>query len=97
MEKEGIDALLVCGNQYAGFEGAVLYMSGFEIVHRYVYVLFPLEGDPTLVFPREARWIGEKGSRGGKNPFGLTARGKGIATRRLSADGSAWAYTVWIS
>src|SRR5260370_7404858 len=60
METEGIDALLVCGNQYAGFEGAVLYMSGFEIVHRYVYVLFPLEGEPTLVFPREARWIGDK-------------------------------------
>src|SRR5207245_7359752 len=55
-----LDALLVCGNQYAGFEGAVLYMSGFEIVHRYVYVLFPLEGEPTLVFPREARWIGDK-------------------------------------
>lgn len=61
MEKAGLDALLVCGNQYAGFEGAVLYMSGFEIVHRYVYVLFPLEGEPTLVFPREARWIGDKG------------------------------------
>jgi Xaa-Pro aminopeptidase len=61
MEKEGLDALLVCGNQYAGFEGAVLYMSGFEIVHRYVYVLFPLEGEPTLVFPQEARWIGDKG------------------------------------
>jgi Xaa-Pro dipeptidase len=61
MEKEGLDALLVCGNQYAGFEGAVLYMSGFEIVHRYVYVLFPLAGEPTLVFPREARWIGDKG------------------------------------
>jgi Xaa-Pro aminopeptidase len=61
MQKDGIDALLVCGNQYAGFEGAVLYMSGFEIVHRYVYVLFPLEGEPTLVFPREARWIGDKG------------------------------------
>ena len=60
METEGIDALLVCGNQYAGFEGAVLYLSGFEIVHRYVYVLFPLEGEPTLVFPREARWIGDK-------------------------------------
>ena len=60
MEKEGLDALLVCGNQYAGFEGAVLYMSGFEIVHRYVYVLFPLVGTPTLVFPREARWIGDK-------------------------------------
>ena len=60
MEKTGLDALLVCGNQYAGFEGAVFYMSGFEIVHRYVYVLFPLVGEPTLVFPREARWIGDK-------------------------------------
>ena len=38
MEREGLDALIVCGNQYAGFEGAVLYVSGFEIVHRYVYV-----------------------------------------------------------
>ena len=61
MEKENLDALLVCGNQYAGFEGAVFYMSGFEIVHRYVYVLVPLVGEPTLVFPREARWIGDKG------------------------------------
>jgi Xaa-Pro dipeptidase len=60
MEQEGLDALIVCGNQYAGFEGAVFYLSGFEIVHRYVYVLFPLEGEPTLVFPREARWIGDK-------------------------------------
>ena len=60
MQKEGLDALIVCGNQYAGFEGAVFYMSGFEIVHRYVYVLLPLEGEPTLVFPREARWIGDK-------------------------------------
>lgn len=61
MQRDGLDALLVCGNQYAGFEGAVLYVSGFEIVHRYVYVLLPLEGEPTLVFPREARWIGDKG------------------------------------
>ena len=60
MQRDGLDALLVCGNQYAGFEGAVLYMSGFEIVHRYVYVLLPLDGEPTLVFPREARWIGDK-------------------------------------
>jgi Xaa-Pro dipeptidase len=60
MAKEGLDALIVCGNQYAGFEGAVLYISGFEIVHRYVYVVLPLEGEPTLVFPREARWIGDK-------------------------------------
>jgi Xaa-Pro dipeptidase len=60
MQKQNLDALIVCGNQYAGFEGAVLYTSGFEIVHRYVYVLIPLEGEPTLVFPREARWIGDK-------------------------------------
>jgi Xaa-Pro dipeptidase len=60
MERERLDALIVCGNQYAGFEGAVLYVSGFEIVHRYVYAVLPLEGEPTLVFPREARWIGDK-------------------------------------
>lgn len=60
MEREGVDALIVCGNQYAGFEGAVMYVSGFEIVHRYVYALIPLSGEPTLVFPREARWIGDK-------------------------------------
>lgn len=60
MEREHLDALIVCGNQYAGFEGATFYMSGFEIVHRYVYLLLPLEGEPTLVFPREARWIGDK-------------------------------------
>ncbi len=60
MAQAGLDALLICGNQYAGFEGAVFYLSGFEIVHRYVYVLLPLEGEPTLVFPREARWIGDK-------------------------------------
>jgi Xaa-Pro dipeptidase len=60
MQRASVDALIVCGNQYAGFEGAVLYVSGFEIVHRYVYALLPLEGEPTLVFPREARWIGDK-------------------------------------
>jgi Xaa-Pro aminopeptidase len=60
MAANNIDALIVCGNQYAGFEGAVRYVSGFEIVHRYVYVLLPLSGEPTLLFPREARWIGDK-------------------------------------
>src|ERR1700730_2621260 len=64
MAAEKVDALIVCGNQYTGFEGAVRYTSGFEIVHRYVYVLIPLSGAPILVFPREARWIGDK-----KAPF----------------------------
>ena len=60
MGEHRIDALIVCGNQYAGFEGAVFYASGFEIVHRYVYVLIPLSGQPTLLFPQEAHWIGDK-------------------------------------
>jgi len=60
MAANNLDALIVCGNQYAGFEGAIRYVSGFEIVHRYVYVLLPLSGEPTLLFPREARWIGDK-------------------------------------
>ena len=61
MVRDNLDALIVCGNQYAGFEGAVLYTSGFEIVHRYVYVVaYRRIGEPTLVFPREARWIGDK-------------------------------------
>jgi Xaa-Pro dipeptidase len=60
MATHNVDGLIVCGNQYAGFEGAVRYVSGFEIVHRYVYVLLPFSGEPTLVFPREARWIGDK-------------------------------------
>lgn len=60
MAAERVDGLIVCGNQYTGFEGAVRYTSGFEIVHRYVYVWIPLDGEPVLVFPREARWIGDK-------------------------------------
>jgi Xaa-Pro aminopeptidase len=60
MQSEGIGALIVSGNQYTGFEGAVRYVSGFEIVHRYVYVLIPLEDEPVLVFPREARYVGDK-------------------------------------
>ena len=60
MAHENIDALIVCGSEYTGFEGAIRYVSDFEIVHRYAYVLIPLNGEPVLVFPREARWIGDK-------------------------------------
>lgn len=58
MAREGVDALVVSGSEYTGFDGAVAYMSGFTIVHRYAYVLVPLEGDPTIVFPSEARYVG---------------------------------------
>ncbi len=60
MQQDKLDALIVCGNQYSGFEGAVRYLSDLEIVHRYVYILLPLVGEPTLLFPSEARWIGDK-------------------------------------
>ena len=62
MARDGLDAVIVAGNEYTGFEGAVTYMSGFVIVHRYAYVLLPLEGDPSIVFPREATYVGEHGT-----------------------------------
>ena len=83
MREQDVDALIVCGNQYAGFEGAVFYTSGFEIVHRYVYVLIPLKGEPVLVFPQEARWIGDK-----KKPF-VQGESLGRGSRPLAARARA--------
>jgi Xaa-Pro aminopeptidase len=62
LERDGLDAVVVSGSEYSGFEGAVSYLSGFVIVHRYAYVLLPREGDPAIVFPREARYVGEHGT-----------------------------------
>jgi Xaa-Pro dipeptidase len=59
MEQEHVDALVVSGSEYTGFDGAVLYTSGFQIVHRYAYVLIPRDGEPAIVFPSEARYVGE--------------------------------------
>jgi Xaa-Pro dipeptidase len=61
LARDALDAALVCGSEYTGFEGAVTYVSGFTIVHRYAYVLIPVDGDPTIVFPSEARYVGEHG------------------------------------
>jgi Xaa-Pro dipeptidase len=62
LERDGLDAALVCGSEYTGFEGSVTYLSGFQIVHRYAYVVLPREGDPAIVFPSEARYVGEHGT-----------------------------------
>ena len=62
LARDGLDAVIVSGSEYSGFEGAVRYLSGFLIVHRYAYVLLPLEGDPSIVFPVEARYVGEHGT-----------------------------------
>ena len=52
--RDGFDAVLVCGNEYTGFEGAVTYLSGFVIVHRYAYVLLPVDGEPEEEPPAHA-------------------------------------------
>ena len=62
MGDHGLDALVVSGNEYSGFEGAVTYMSGFQIVHRYAYVVLPADGDAFIVFPTEATYVGEHGT-----------------------------------
>jgi Xaa-Pro aminopeptidase len=59
MQQAGLDYLVVSGSEYTGFEGAVRYMCGFHILHRYAYVVVPLVGDPVAVFPREATWVGD--------------------------------------
>jgi Xaa-Pro aminopeptidase len=62
MAEHALDGLVVAGSEYSGFEGAVTYLSGFQIVHRYAYVVVPLDGDPFVVFPAEARYVGEHGT-----------------------------------
>ena len=59
--RDGLDAVVVSGSEYTGFEGAVRYLSGFRILHRYAYVVLPVAGAPAIVFPREARWVGAHG------------------------------------
>jgi Xaa-Pro aminopeptidase len=62
MERHDVDAVVVAGSEYTGFEGAVRYVSGFQIVHRYAYVVLPPDGEPAIVFPAEARYVGEHGA-----------------------------------
>src|SRR6187397_3031315 len=62
MAEHELDALIVSGSEYSGFEGSVTYLSGFQIVHRYAYVVVPADGDPFIVFPSEARYVGEHGT-----------------------------------
>jgi Xaa-Pro aminopeptidase len=59
MADSELDALVVSGSEYSGFEGSVTYLSGFQIVHRYAYVVVPSDGEPQIVFPSEARYVGE--------------------------------------
>ena len=87
MASERIECLLVCGSHCRGFEGAVRYVSGFEIVYSYSYAVLPLEGYPTLLFPSEARWIGDKGKTWVKDQVWVDVPGKWIRDR---AESRGW-------
>ena len=89
MGEHGLDALVVSGNEYSGFEGAVTYMSGFQIVHRYAYVVLPADGEPFIVFPTEARYVGEHGTTPLEQVFHARpgdAHRRSRAWSRLEAD-----------
>ncbi len=59
MAEHGLDYLVVSGSEYSGFEGAIRYLCGFHILHRYAYVIVSMDADPICVFPREATWVGD--------------------------------------
>ena len=84
MAEHGLDALVVSGSEYSGFEGSVTYLSGFQIVHRYAYVVVPAEGDPFIVFPTEARYVGEHGTARIEQVF-VDRPGAEIASRAADA------------
>ena len=96
--RDGLDAVLVCGNEYTGFEGAVTYLSGFVIVHRYAYVLLPVDGDPSIVFPSEARYVGEHGTSWIEEQLFVDRPGAAIADRvrgkRVGVYGLDYVMTV---
>jgi Xaa-Pro dipeptidase len=98
MARDGLDAVIVSGNEYTGFEGAVTYMSGFVIVHRYAYVLLPLEGEPTIVFPTEARYVGEHGTTWIEDQVFVDTPGEWLADRikgkRVGVYGLDYVMTV---
>src|SRR5581483_4806882 len=98
MARDGLDYVIVSGNEYTGFEGAVTYMSGFVIVHRYAYVLLPLEGDPSIVFPREATYVGEHGTTWIEDQVFVDTPGEWLADRvrgrRVGVYGLDYVMTV---
>jgi Xaa-Pro aminopeptidase len=93
-----LDAVIVSGNEYTGFEGAVTYLSGFVIVHRYAYVLLPREGDPAIVFPSEARYVGEHGTTWIEEQVVVDTPGEWLADRvrgkRVGVYGLDYVLTV---
>jgi Xaa-Pro dipeptidase len=100
MAEHDLDALVVSGSEYSGFEGAVTYLSGFQIVHRYAYVVVPADGDPFVVFPAEARYVGEHGTaeieqRFDPHPVGaIAAHARDAGWKRIGVYGLDYVMSV---
>ena len=100
MSRHDLDAVIVCGSEYSGFEGAVTYLSGFQIVHRYAYVVVPAEGDAFVVFPSEARYVGEHGTAELEQVFHdrpgelIALRARDAAWRRVGVYGLDYVMAV---
>ena len=100
MAAHELDAVIVSGSEYSGFEGAVTYMSGFQIVHRYAYVVVPAESDAYVVFPSEARYVGEHGTSELEQVFHdrpgelIAARVRDASWRRIGVYGLDYVMTV---
>ena len=89
MAEHSLDALVVAGSEYSGFEGAVTYLTGFQIVHRYAYAVVPADGDPFVVFPSEARYVGEHGTALIEQRFDPHPAPRSPRTRRTRAGGAS--------
>ena len=87
------------GSEYSGFEGAVTYLSGFQIVHRYAYVVVPADGEPSSSFPTEARYVGEHGTAAARaglpRPPRRADRRRARGTRAGGASASTGSTTSW--
>jgi Xaa-Pro dipeptidase len=100
MAAHALDALVVSGSEYTGFEGSVTYLSGFQIVHRYAYVVLPADGDPFVVFPAEARYVGEHGTTPLEQVFharpgeAIAQRARDAGWKRLGVYGLDYVMTV---
>jgi Xaa-Pro dipeptidase len=100
MAEHELDALVVSGSEYSGFEGAVTYLSGFQIVHRYAYVVVPADGDPFVVFPAEARYVGEHGTALVEQRFdphpgaAIAAHARDAGWKRMGVYGLDYVMTV---
>jgi Xaa-Pro dipeptidase len=100
MAAHELDALVVSGSEYTGFEGAVTYLTGFQIVHRYAYVVVPADGEPSVVFPSEARYVGEHATARVEQVFhdrpgeAIARRARDAGWRRIGVYGLDYVMTV---